>query len=55
MNVALSPVIVSNLLPDLPDFASDGEIPVAGVAAQRKQTQPSRNLNYWALWAGYKF
>jgi hypothetical protein len=20
-----------------------------------KQTQPSRNLNYWALWAGYKF
>jgi hypothetical protein len=20
-----------------------------------KQTQPGRNLNYWALWAGYKF
>jgi hypothetical protein len=20
-----------------------------------KETQPSRNLNYWALWAGYKF
>jgi len=20
-----------------------------------KETQPGRNLNYWALWAGYKF
>jgi len=20
-----------------------------------KDTQPGRNLNYWALWAGYKF
>ena len=20
-----------------------------------KETQPDRNLNYWALWAGYKF
>jgi hypothetical protein len=20
-----------------------------------KETQPARNLNYWALWAGYKF
>jgi hypothetical protein len=20
-----------------------------------KQTQPAKNLNYWALWAGYKF
>jgi hypothetical protein len=20
-----------------------------------KQTEPGRNLNYWALWAGYKF
>jgi hypothetical protein len=20
-----------------------------------KESQPGRNLNYWALWAGYKF
>lgn len=20
-----------------------------------KESQPARNLNYWALWAGYKF
>ena len=20
-----------------------------------KETQPGRNLNYWSLWAGYKF
>jgi hypothetical protein len=20
-----------------------------------KETRPGRNLNYWALWAGYKF
>ena len=20
-----------------------------------KETQPGRNLNYWALWVGYKF
>jgi len=34
-------------------FQADSGIFYAGKFL--KQTQPGRNLNYWALWAGYKF
>ncbi len=34
-------------------FLADSGIFCAGKFA--KESQPGRNLNYWALWAGYKF
>src|SRR5215831_6031805 len=35
------------------DFQGDYRVFCAGRFL--KETQPGRNLNYWALWAGYKF
>jgi hypothetical protein len=34
-------------------FQADYGIFYAGKVV--KESQPGRNLNYWALWAGYKF
>ena len=33
----------------------DGDYGIFFAGRFLKQTQPGRNLNYWALWSGYKF